>query len=99
MVEGFFRAPEPSSQALAQPFAAMPIIHGGSYMTGFSGQWAWGSNGSPNSDVNAEVVELKQLIEAAISSVSDNSGQDLGLFRLQYKSATWGDGGHHFPRP
>jgi len=99
MIEGFFTAPEASHAALVQPFARMPVIHGGSYFAGQNGQWAWDPSGLPNTDVEAEVIELKQLIEAAISAVSDESGHALGLFRLQYKSATWGDGGHHFPRP
>ena len=99
MIEGFYRAPKPSAD-LVQPNPKMPIIHGGSYFEGYNGQWPWGgSSGLPNSGVEAEVVELKQLIEAAISAVSDESGQALNIFRLQYKSATWGDGGHHFPRP
>jgi len=99
MIEGFFRAPEASSALLVQPNPRMPVIHGGSYIEGFNGQWPHDPNGLPNTDVEAEVVELKQAIEAAISAISDESGVVLGLFRLQYKSATWGDGGHHFPRP
>lgn len=97
MIEAFYRAPDPDP-ALAQPFARKPVIHAGNYMTGFSGQWAWDDDGGPNTDVEAEVVELKQIIEDAISAVSDTSGHALSVFRLQYKSATWGDGGHHFPR-
>lgn len=99
MIEGFFRAPEASHALLVRPFANKPVFHAGSYMTGDGGQWAWDDDGVPNTDVEAEVIELKQLLEAAISAVSDESGQSLALFRLQYKSATWGDGGHHFPRP
>ena len=98
MIEGFFRAPAASSALLVQPHARMPIIHGGSYLTGHTGQWPHDPAGLPNTDVEEEVVELKQLIESAISAVSDSSDQALGLFRLQYKSSTWGDGGHHFPR-
>lgn len=100
MIEGFFRAPEASHAMLVQPYAREPVIHAGNYMTGHGGQWAWGGeDGLPNTDVEGEVVELKQAIEAAISAVSDESGMALAVFRLQYKSATWGDGGHHFPRP
>ena len=98
MIEGFFRAPASSHALLVQPFTRKPMIHGGSYFEGFGGQWAQDPDGLPNTDVETEVIELKQLIETAISAVSDESGQALGLFRLQYKSATWGDGGHHFPR-
>jgi hypothetical protein len=98
MIEGFARKPEASHALLVRPFANKPVIHGGNYMTGDGGQWAWDDDGVPNTDVEAEVIELKQVIESAISVVSDDSGEDLSLFRLQYKSATWGDGGHHFPR-
>jgi len=93
MIEGFYTADD----AEDQPYEAMPIIHAGSLMYGRSGSWDHLAAGAPLTAVQQEVSAIKTLIESAISAIYDDSGDALALFRLQYKSATWGDGGHHFP--
>lgn len=75
------------------------VFHGNEVLQGQLGQQPWlGPAGNPTTDVEDEVVALKNTIESAIISVLDGSGVPPRIFRMLYKNITWGDRGHHFPR-
>jgi hypothetical protein len=96
MIEGFYCATDgdPSSQ----PYPSKPIIQGNEMMQAPGGSWPWLPAGLPYAEVEEEVKVLKRTIENSISDVSDDSGDNLSLYKLTYKGIVWGEGGHHFPR-
>lgn len=96
MIEGFFNAT--AAEESDQPAADTLYFHGNEQMSGPRGEQPWlGTAGLPNTTVASEVSTLKAAIDAAITTVNDDSGITLTVFRLEYKNITWGDKGHHFP--
>lgn len=96
MIEGFYCATD--ADPSDQPHPAKTIIHANALASSAGGGWPWLASGIPTTQVEGEVKAIKDFIESNISTISDDSGQDLSLFRLLYKGITWGDRGHHFPR-
>ena len=87
-----------------QPHPNTQLIHGHvdgvqASQSGPKGNQSWlGLEGNPTADVEAEVITLKALIDGALASVTDSTGNPVTLFRLDYKNIIWGDRGHTFPQ-
>jgi hypothetical protein len=88
-ITGFYN----SSLENIQPHPEKTIIHAGETLTG-PGASPWNTN--PQSQIDAEVVTLKGLLESAITGGLPG-GTTYSIFRLDYSGIIYGDRGYHFP--
>lgn len=91
MIAGFYLVDNAKN---TQPWADRTITHAGAYFTGAGGANAARTN--PETAVATQVKNLKTLIDSVIAA--EVAGEQVEVFRIDYRGITWGDRGFHFPR-
>ncbi len=90
MITGFYLL----STANAQAWPDKTVTHAGESKSGAGGAYGYKTN--PATSVATEVQSLKAIIDNIIAT--EVPGENVTLFRLDYKNIIWGDRGFHFPR-